>query len=406
MIDPIQGENGTVLLGLGGGAGKILTRIAAECRPDWLRLVYADTDAAALAAASDLETVTMGVESTQGRGCGDAPDLGERAAGEAIYALRDAIADAGLLVVVACLGRGTASGAAQVVARLARDQNLLCFFVVTTPFAVEGNNRRAVASRTLHDLRQQTDIVVAFPNDLLFTQLRADADIHEAFAEAHRIVADNVIGMAELARCKSIIPVDLASLKSLLQGKAATCSMGIGRAAGEARATEVVESLLASPMLGGREIIDQADAVVANLMATELSMGEMHGVLNALQAQLNPATRTFIGVSHDPPARAEMQLVLLSIRYQAPEPKVAVPAAIAPVAQPQPGTARKTAPPARGKRPARRDPADSTRQFRLPFIEEAHSLGIFASTPATDHDGENLDIPTFQRRGVKLHLTS
>jgi cell division protein FtsZ len=383
----------TMVLGLGGGAGKIVRELAAGGGADWLRLLSVDTDAEDNPEHDRVTALTVGDDWTHGQGCGGNAETGRKVLGKEISVIREQIKDIDLLLVVGCLGRGTASGGIQAIADLAREEGKLAFFFVTTPFAVEGNARRNTAEAALKQLRGGTDVLITLSSDLLFTQFPADTGISEAFSLADRFIAAGVLGIAEIMRCRGTIPIDFANLKALLARRETECSLGLGEIpAGSDDPAQIVDRLYESPMLGGDEVVSKADVVVATLAGPNLSIGVMNEILQALQKRLGSNVESVIGVSEDS-GGGDWRLTMLTIRY-----------AKASQTQPSVKAVRSTQPAAKASRRTKAKVAPSEKQIDLPFVQDHLSLGIFGNATATMHNGENLDIPTFQRRGIVLDV--
>lgn len=383
----------TVILGIGGGAGKVIRCMAANKGASWLEFAYIDTDAVDLENIPGVTCLSAGSDWAKGRSCGGDPLLGEKAVGASIRELKALVADTEMVIVVGCLGRGVASGGVQIVSRLVREEGLLAFFFVTMPFAHEGNGRREIAESALRDLRENSDIVVAVQNDLLFTTIAADTRANEAFAMADQVLADGVQGIAELVRCHGMMSVDFASLRALLKNREAHCSFGIGHASGANKTVEVIDDLFKSRMLGDHDFLARSDVVVASLIGgTNLSIGDMNQCLSMLDNQLGPATCSYIGANVVPEKGDELQLTIVSVHYKHKP-------ALVPASEPAPPPTK----PKRGRK-GKAKVATDEKQFDLPFVEEMVSLGIFGNVPPTIVKGENLDVPTFQRQGLVLDL--
>jgi cell division protein FtsZ len=373
------------ILALGGGGSKIVRALAQGSTARWAQLACMDTDVRDLEFAEGVLQVPMGRQWTHDQGCGDDPVQGQRAAEASREELRQVLAGSELLILVTCLGGGAGSGGAPVVARLAKEIGLVCFAVVCLPLAGEGNGPRALAEDALTQLRPQCDVLVPIPADLLFSQLPHDTPSSQAFALANQLFADGILGLAELMRCRGDIPIDFASLKHVLRHRDAQCALGVGRAPADQPPAAVIDDLLRSPLLGGPDFIAGADVVVATLVAApDLPFSQVTQCLTQLNERLNPATRTFLGANLVPERAGQLQLTMLVISYCK--------------ALPQPAPARKG-----GKAKSKgREQQEITRQFKLPFAEDAGALGIFVNSSPTLYHGENLDIPTYQRRGVVL----
>ena len=382
-----QPDDRVAVLGLGGAGGSIVARLAADPRSERLGLAVADTDAGALEQLVNVIQIPLGAEWTGRSGCGGDRDLGERAASESAGELREFLDGASLGLVVAGLGGGTGSGAIDVVARLVREVDMPAFFIATLPLVSEGNWRRQHAEDALVPLRELADVVVVVPNDLLFTSLPPDSPADEAFAAADKALADGIDGLSRIASARSLLPVDFADFRALLKGRPATCALGVGRASGENRCRTALEAFVNCPLVGGREALSAAHAAAVTLVGgPDLAVGEMQDALKDCQELFSTDARVVFGTYTDSAAEGEVQITGLLCTY-VEAPDVSKPRGQAPVAK----TGR--------KRKGQQQTGDS-RQGELPLKEVA--LGVFSGGPPTIVGGENLDVPTFQRRGIDL----
>ena len=378
------------VLGLGGGGGRIVSRLSEIAPWSQLDVAAADTDADALEHVGEVTRIALGQEWTRQEGCGGDIVLGERAASASAERLREFIQDARLLIVVAGLGGGTGSGAAKVVARLAREAELSAMFLLTLPFAFEGNWRRQEADKCLAPLRRLADAVIVLPSDLLFTALPADTAATEAFRLADALLAKGVAGLTRLVSAQALVTADFAALKTLLRQRQATCALGVGQGEGETRWRDAVEAFLDSPLIGGRSALSEADAAVLTMLGgDDMSVGEVQTCLTAFQQHFPESTRLVVGAYADTSLRGRVQITGLICRYQD---------AYEPSTGPSEGAAAVPAAKRTKKRREANGAAGSPIQGELPLQEQ--SLGIFSGTPPTTVAGQNLDIPTFQRRGI------
>jgi cell division protein FtsZ len=389
-----------VIMGLGGGAGKVMSSIAQKHAGSWAKLLQFDTDVEALRDVDGVQAVTIGEECNDGQGCGGNLQLGATAAASSVRQFNAEIRGADLLLVVVCLGGGTGSGGVETLARLAREEGITTFFFVTLPMAAEGNRARQAADSAITHLHRSTAIVAAVPSDLLFSQVPPGTKASTAFSIANDVLADGIVGMAELSRCRGMLAVDFAHLKSLLANRNAICSFGVGRATGELRENQVVANLFESPMLGGKTFMAGADVVVVTLLAgDDLSIGELNGCLKTLHAALPQKVETVVGANESDGMSETLQLTMLVISYQRQEEAATTTAAITT------RVVKKTEPVKKRTHVLPTEPYDDgtrTRQMRLPFAEEKHRLGIFGATQPTLYNEQNLDIPTFRRLGISL----
>ena len=383
-------EKGRIaVLGLGGGMRGIAARLgAAGVRG--LEVAVADTDLRALqeAEAPALTRIALGQEWTNQEGCGGDAVLGERAASASVDALRSFVEGARLLIVLAGLGGGTGSGAAKVVARLAREAQVTTLFLATLPFAFEGSWRRHAAEKSLAPIRELCEAVLAVPNDLLFTTLPANTPAPEAFALADSLIAEAMAGLARAATAQGLVTADFADIRALLWGRQSTCAFGLGAGTGVSRWQDAVEAFVACPLVGGRDTLKAADAAVLTLVGgTDLSIGEIQTCLAAFEQHFPADVRLVVGAYVDDRMEGALQISGVICRYEDGD---------TPGSDPAPDAER-------GLSTPRPEPQAPRRvQGELPLQEQ--SLGMFAGAPSTPVDGRNLDIPTFQRRGIHLDV--
>jgi cell division protein FtsZ len=306
-------------------------------------------------------------------------------------AIREVISGTPMLLVVAGLGGGTGSGGVKVVARLARDAGVPALFLLTLPFAFEGHSRRRQAMAVLGPLREVTDAAVVVQNDLMFTTLPADTPAPRAFDVADDILGRAVSGLAAVARAQWLLMADFAAMRSVLRQHPDPCYLGVGIGRGEDRWQEAVRSFIECPFVGGAETLARAEAAVITLLGgSDMSVGELQTSLSAIQERFPDTARVLVGACADAATGDEIQITGIICRGRRPYTSDREPPAAAVREAPE------GVPPGRdGRKPA-------VHQGELPFQEQ--TLGIFSSVPATTVRGENLDVPTYQRRGIHLDV--
>jgi cell division protein FtsZ len=376
-----------LILGIGGGAGKIVRHLAGRHPGDWLQLVYVDTDVRDLEFADGVLQLPLGTDWTQGIGCGGDAVLGENLAGNQLQDLRELVQKADLVILVGCLGGGTASGGLQVLGRLLREEDRLGLIFATLPFTVEGNERSDTAREALDALRRHDDVIVAVENEMVFQAVPRETPLPEAINKANQLIAEGVFGLACTVRGRTGIPIDFANLRTFLQERPAACSFATAESAGSRRSSTVIDELLGAPLLGGLDFLKECHVVVCMLYGGPgLPVGEIDECLTALQEQLNPLTRTVLGACTFEDADPEyIHLALLAIQYDRPSDRVdRTSHALVPHSK----TMKLMAP----------------GSYAPSAKEVSGVLGIFGNSTPTVRDGENLDIPTFLRRGITLEM--
>ncbi len=377
-----------VILGIGGGAGKVLATYADKYTSDSMRLIHVDTDADGIAGHDRIQTILIRNESAHGQGCSGDQNLGENALEFSRNDIQKAIGDCDAVLVVACLGRGTATGGVRVLSRLIKEENLFGLFFVTCPFSFEGRTITDAADNGIKALRQETDIVVAVRNDTLIEPLPDDRKANETFVITNTVLADGVRGLGDLLRCRrGMIPVDIGNMRKLLKRREAFCFIGTATAdAATVNPGEFMDTLAASPMLATGKVLTDADAVMAALIGSDdMTIGDMTRCLDELNSRLRKRTRTVIGAHSVKDARHKLQLTVLAITFKCRSGARAA-ADTADEMDTESPSISQTLP----------------RQPSLPFHEAGYCLGIFSECPATMINNQNLDIPTFQRNEVVL----
>ena len=235
------------VVGVGGGGVNAVNRMI-EVGLKGVEFIAVNTDAQALL-MSDAETkLDIGRELTHGLGAGADPAVGRKAAEDHIEEITAALEGADMVFVTAGEGGGTGTGAAPVVAKIARDAGALTVGVVTRPFSFEGNRRAAQAEGGVTTLREEVDTLIVIPNDRLLEISDANISVLDAFRAADQVLLSGVQGITELITTPGLINVDFNDVKSVMKD-AGSALMGIGAATGEDRALRAVESAISSPLL-------------------------------------------------------------------------------------------------------------------------------------------------------------
>ncbi|MFO7821471.1 MAG: hypothetical protein R6V56_05400 [Lentisphaeria bacterium] len=387
------GNKKVTVLGLGGGGVSIAGHFAKLAGDGPFEVCAADTDFRSLNNTQGLITIPLGEEWDCSSGCGGDAQLGEKAAGASAEALQELISGSALLIVTAGLGGGTATGAVRTVARLAKEARIPCFFVVTVPFAFEGNWRRQQANSVLEPLRQVTDSVIVVKSDLLFTSLQADTPAAKAFEMADELLAKSLHGLAATVWADWMLTADFAAIRGLLRKAPENANLGVGSGNGEDRWQQAIEEFVECPLIGGPETLKEADAAVVTLLTRqEISVGELQKTLSSLQKYFSDNAQVLVGACHSQLCSSEVQITgVLCRRAKSVNP----PSQSQFKSRPEPSDRKPSPTPATKKNKA------TPVQEELPLQEQ--TLGIFSGSRPTTIRGENLDIPTFQRRGIHIN---
>ena len=235
------------VIGVGGGGSNAVNRmIRAEMMG--VEFIACNTDAQALLQSDAPHKIRIGDKVTRGLGAGGDSQLGQRSAEEDSEKIAAALADSDMVFITAGLGGGTGSGAAPVVAQIAKDAGALTIGVVTKPFTFEGNKRKLVAEKAAEELKAQVDTLITIPNDRLKDVVQKNTSILDAFRVVDDVLRQGVQGISDIITMPGLINLDFADVRAIMKD-AGSALMGIGRATGENRAVEAAQQAIASPLL-------------------------------------------------------------------------------------------------------------------------------------------------------------
>ncbi len=254
------------VIGVGGGGGNAINNMI-KSRLKNVDFIAANTDAQALKESNATTRVQMGVEVTHGLGAGADPEVGAKAAEESEDLIRENLIGADMVFITAGMGGGTGTGAAPVVASLAREAGVLTVGVVTKPFDFEGRVRMKNAEIGLEELRKSVDTMIVIPNDRIFSVIKHGALASDAFHVVDDVLHSAVKGISDLITKPGRINLDFADVKRVMEGKGRAL-MGTGMAAGDDRAPEASQTAISSPLLEDNSI-DGATAVLINITANK-----------------------------------------------------------------------------------------------------------------------------------------
>jgi cell division protein FtsZ len=279
-IDNFNQKPAIKVIGVGGGGGNAVNRMI-ENEVQGVEFVAINTDAQVLRLSRADTRIQIGKMLTRGLGAGADPDIGRRAAIESEDELRELLTDADMVFITAGMGGGTGTGAAPVIARVARELGCLTIGIVTKPFSFEGRRRVATALEGLDALKPYVDTLIVVPNDRLLYVVDRSTSMLEAFREADNVLRQGVQGIAEIITVPGLINVDFADVKTVMKDKG-TALMGIGIASGEDRAIEATRKAIHSPLLDAN--IDGAtDAIVNISSGVNIALWEVNEAVEAIQ---------------------------------------------------------------------------------------------------------------------------
>ena len=284
------------VIGVGGGGSNAVNRmIRAEMMG--VEFIGLNTDAQALLQSDAPHKIRIGDKITRGLGAGGDASIGQRAAEDDVEKITEALRDSDMVFITAGLGGGTGSGAAPVIAEIAKDLGALTIGVVTKPFAFEGNRRKLVAEKAAEQLKAKVDTLITIPNDRLRDVVAKNTSILDAFRVVDDVLRQGVQGISDIITVPGLINLDFADVKAIMHD-AGSALMGIGRASGESRAVEAARQAIASPLL---EInITGAQGILFNIAgSSNLTLYEVTEAAEEIRAAADPEANIIFGASFD-----------------------------------------------------------------------------------------------------------
>lgn len=286
------------VIGVGGGGCNTVNQMA-QAGIDGVDFICANTDRDHLERCVPTSQVQLGVEITRGLGAGSNPEVGRQAAEEDRDRIREMIEGTDLLFVTAGMGGGTGTGAAPVIAEIAKELGILTVAVVTKPFAHEGKKRMAVAMKGVDDLRQYTDSLIMIPNEKLGLVLGTKITVLNCFKAANDVLQNAVQGISDLITRPGLVNVDFADVRTVMTNRGMSM-MGIGEASGEGRAEKAVEMALSSPLLDDIEL-HGARGLLVNVTCDEsLTMEELEYINSRVSEIASDEADAKCGMSMNP----------------------------------------------------------------------------------------------------------
>ena len=298
------------VIGVGGGGGNAVQHMV-DANIDGVEFICANTDSQALKGMSARTTLQIGADITKGLGAGANPDVGRQAAQEDRDRIAEVIEGSDMLFITAGMGGGTGTGAAPVVASVAREMGILTVAVVTKPFTFEGSRRLHVAHNGIKELSQYVDSLITIPNEKLQSVLGKQISLLDAFRSANDVLLGAVQGIAELITRPGLINVDFADVRTVM-AEMGMAMMGSGTAKGEDRAREAAEAAVASPLLEDIDLMG-ANGILVNVTAgMDLAIGEFEEVGNTVKEFASENATVVVGTVIDPDMRDELRVTVVA----------------------------------------------------------------------------------------------
>ena len=382
MFELMDGYSETAVikvLGIGGGGGNAVAHMV-RVGIDGVDFICANTDAQALKSAKVKTGLQIGCNITKGLGAGANPEVGRQAAMEDRDRIQEVIEGADMLFITAGLGGGTGTGAAPVVAQLAKEMGILTVAVVTKPFGMEGGKRMRVAEQGIAELGRFVDSLITIPNEKLLSVLGPQTTLLDAFKAANEVLQGAVQGIAELITRPGLINVDFADVRTVMS-EMGMAMMGSGVAAGQDRARIAAEAAVSSPLLEDINL-SGANGILVNVTAgIDLSIGEFQEVGDTVKQFASDDATVVIGTVIDPEMTDEIRVTVVATGLGQ-----AVAVADRPIK-----VVRRAPPPvaAKGREP-------NYNELEKPAVQRKRAVGD--GVTGNESLEELLDIPAFLRR--------
>ena len=320
LIDNVA-ENAVIkVVGVGGGGGNAVKHMI-DKEIEGVEFICANTDAQSLADVSSPTTLQLGSDITKGLGAGANPEIGRAAAVEDRDRIADVLDGADMVFITAGMGGGTGTGAAPVVAEVAKEMGILTVAVVTKPFQFEGKKRLSVAAEGVRELSQYVDSLITIPNEKLLEVLGKNTSLLNAFKEANDVLLGAVQGIADLIIRPGMINVDFSDVRTVMSEMGAAM-MGTGTAAGDSRAREAAEKAINSPLLDDIDL-QGARGILVNITAgLDLSLGEFAEVGDTIEEFASEDATVVVGTVIDPEMDEDLKVTVVATGLSAETVKI------------------------------------------------------------------------------------
>lgn len=301
------------VVGCGGGGGNALNRMV-DCGVTGVDFIAVNTDVQALRTSRAATMIQIGEKLTKGLGAGATPEIGKKAAEESREEIAGALKGADLVFVTAGMGGGTGTGAAPVVAEIARDMGILTIAVVTKPFAFEGKTRMRKAESGIDELKQRVDTLVVIPNERLLQVCPKGTSFKGAFVFADDVLRQGIQGISDLISQTGIINLDFADVKAVMES-GGMAHLGIGVGKGEKAMADAAQNAISSPML--ETSIDGARAVLINVTCnSNCSIVDVNDAVEMITAAADSEANIIFGASIDDSLEDEVQITVIATGFE------------------------------------------------------------------------------------------
>ncbi len=304
------------VLGVGGGGNNAVNRMI-DANVQSAEFVAINTDKQALLISKAEKRLQIGERLTKGQGAGAVPEIGRKAAEESKASLTEILKGSDLVFITAGMGGGTGTGAAPVIAQIAKELGILTVGIVTKPFLFESKQRMEKAEKGIEELKKYVDTIVVIPNERLLTILPEKTTLVEAFRYADDVLRQGIQGIADLIVFPGMINLDFADVVTVMKNRG-MAHMGIGHGKGENKTLEAVRQAVASPLI--ETTIEGATGVVLNIKGgSDITLREVSEAANMVKEVISPSCNLIFGTSIDPEMRDEVEITIIATGFKNPE---------------------------------------------------------------------------------------
>ena len=299
-----------MVVGVGGAGGNAVNNMI-NAKLGGVEFLVANTDAQSLVQSLADRKLQLGQNITHGLGAGSRPDIGRAAAEETIDEIAEHMAGSNMVFVTAGMGGGTGTGAAPVIARLAREQGVLAIGVVTKPFQFEGSKRARVADAGIEELQKHVDTLIVIPNQNLFRVANEQTTFADAFAQADEVLHSGVRGITDLMVVPGLINLDFADIRTVM-GEMGKAMMGTGESEGEDRAMAAAEAAISNPLLDEVSMKGARGVLINITGGPDLTLFEVDLVANRIGDEVDPEAHIIFGSTLDPVLEGKMRVSVVA----------------------------------------------------------------------------------------------
>ncbi|AAO57852.1 cell division protein FtsZ [Pseudomonas syringae pv. tomato] len=389
LVDNVPQSPVIKVIGVGGGGGNAVNHMV-KSNIEGVEFICANTDAQALKNIGARTILQLGTGVTKGLGAGANPEVGRQAALEDRERIAEVLQGTNMVFITTGMGGGTGTGAAPIIAEVAKEMGILTVAVVTRPFPFEGRKRMQIADEGIRMLSESVDSLITIPNEKLLTILGKDASLLSAFAKADDVLAGAVRGISDIIKRPGMINVDFADVRTVMS-EMGMAMMGTGCASGPNRAREATEAAIRNPLLEDVNL-QGARGILVNITAgPDLSLGEYSDVGSIIEAFASEHAMVKVGTVIDPDMRDELHVTVVATGLGA---KIEKPVKVI-------DNTLQTTQQAPAQQAARQEaPSVNYRDLDRPTVmrNQAHAGATAAAKMNPNDDLDYLDIPAFLRR--------